>query len=233
MKGMTSFLMLSWKRQNELQRCLWDLRNYLTGNELLILDNGSEAQQVNWLERFRDNHPQVTLFLSAVNRGVAGGRQFLLEQAKGDTLVILDSDVVIQRNDWLAKLKAPLANASVGLCGPAGHMISPDWRQFIPLPANQPQECDVVSGYCQAFRRQLLDEGVALDQAYNPYWTEDSDMCLQIRERGKLIWHTGDIGLRHEFAGSGDDGKFAEKTAYMAEKFRGKGLIFAERETKI
>lgn len=229
---MISFLMLSWRRQNDLQKCLWSLRNNLAGNELLILDNGSEAPQVNWLERYRDNHPEVTLFLSAVNRGVAGGRQFLLEQAKGETLVILDSDVVAEHPDWLDKLTAPLQDVSIGLCGPAGHFVRPDWQQFIPLPPDKPQECDVVSGYCQAFRRQMLDEGVKLDQAYNPYWTEDSDMCLQIKERGYIIWHTGNIGLRHQFAGSGDDGSFAKKNEYMASKFRGKGLIRAEQEAK-
>ncbi len=230
-----SILMLSWNRLPALQACLWSLRDLWHRNmdtiEMLILDNGSKRPQVDWLRRYQEQHSlMVQLHLSGDNKGVAGGRDFLIQRAHGDIIVILDGDVVISSHTWLDRLVEPLQNSSVGLCGPAGNMIRPDWRGFTPLPENKSGPADVVSGYCQAFRREILSEGVRLDMAYNPYWHEDSDFCLQLRARGYTIWHTGDVGVMHMYAGSGDDGRSDEKMLYMAGKYRGKGLIAAEQD---
>ncbi|MHC4301323.1 MAG: glycosyltransferase family protein [Planctomycetota bacterium] len=142
----------------------------------------------------------------------------------------MDSDVEAQRDGWLDRLLAPLANFDVGLCGPGGHWLTDGWQWYEPVPHGYRGECDTVSGYCQAFRRDVLQRGVKMDMYFNPYWHEDSDLAMQIKSLGYRVICTGDVGLHHIYAATGDDGRGNEKQAYLAGKWRGLRLVRFEQE---
>lgn len=232
---MISFLFLTRNRLGVTARCFRSLADTLRREDVewRIVDNGSTDGTAEWLLRMAASYPgKVHVTLRADNTGVAGGRQILLDQAQGDTLVILDADIEARQAGWLERLIAPLADPAIGICGPAGHWVTPDWLWYEPVPIGYVGPSDVVSGYCQAFRRDVLDRGVAMDMTFNPYWHEDSDWCFQIAALGMTVWCTGDIGLYHLYAGTGargDDG--AMKQRYFASKWRGRGLARFERES--
>lgn len=232
--GRVNFLFLTQNRLGVTARCFRSLANSLRDPDIewYILDNGSTDGTAEWLLRMAAAYPgQVHITLRADNTGVAGGRDLLLKQAQGDTLVILDSDVEARRTGWLYRLLEPLQRPEIGICGPAGHWITPDWSWYEPVPWDYVGRSDVVSGYCQAFRRDVLDRGVKMDLAYSPYWHEDSDFSMQIATLGLQVWCTGDIGLYHIYAGTGAiAGDGITKQQYLASKWRGKGLIRSERE---
>lgn len=224
-----SLLLLTYNRLGMVARCLKSLAPTLKSPvvEWVILDNASTDGTAAWIHKLSTRHDNVRVELSAINTGVSGGRKRLVELATGDTLVFLDSDVEARRRDWLQALTAPLTDHTVGVVGCGGHMLSADWRHYIPHP--DAGDVDCVSGYCQAFRRDLLDAGVAMDTAFGRYWHEDTDWCLQARHLGYSVQCTGDIGLHHIYAASGDDGSEAVKQRYLASKWKGKGVIHAER----
>lgn len=227
-----SLLFLTYNRRGITARCLRSLAPTLARPDVewLIVDNRSEDGTTDWLRKLARRYPaRVRIHLHATNAGVAGGRQILLDAARGETLVILDTDVEARAPDWLDRLTAPLARPDVALAGPGGCWVTPDWTNYDPAPAGYVGEVDVCAGYCQAFKREAV-AGFRFDPFFNPRWHEDSDMCLTIRSRGWTIWHTGDVGLFHIFSHSGDDGSCATKQQYLADKWRGKGLIRAERE---
>lgn len=228
-----SFLMLTQNRKGVTARCLRSLAPTLARPDVewRILDNGSTDGTAAWLLRMAARYPgRVHVTLHADNTGVAGGRQELLDAAQGDTLVILDSDVEARRPDWLDRLLAPLADPTIGLCGPAGHWITPGWAWYEPVERTYVGPVDTVSGYCQAFRRDVLDRGVRLDMAFNPFMIEDTDFTCQIAALGLQIWCTGNVGLYHVYCGTGDQSGAARKQAYLASKWQGKGLVRFERE---
>lgn len=229
-----SLVFLTHNRLGVTARCLSSLAPTLRRDDVewIILDNASTDGTPNWLRLLAAQHPdKVRINLQARNTGVAGGRAILFDMARGDIIVSMDSDVEARRTVWLENLLAPLdAYPDVWLCGPGGAFIQDDWRDFRAAPPDQPMPIDVCAGFCQAFRREALEAGVALDQAYNPRWHEDADLCLQIRALGKQVYHTGEVGLFHVFAYTGDDGSGATKLAYLQSKWRGKGLVAAERE---
>jgi len=230
-----SFLFLTRDRLGVTARCFRSLADTLRRDDVewRIIDNGSTDGTAEWLLRVAAAYPgKVHVTLRADNTGVAGGRQLLLDAARGDTLIILDADVEARRAGWLERLTAPLADPGVGICGPAGHWITPGWQWYEPVPVGYVGPADVVSGYCQAFRRDVI-EGFQMDMTFNPYFCEDSDMCLWIRSRGYEVWSTGDIGLYHVYAGTGNYGQGPMKQKYLASKWRGKGLVRYEREAAV
>lgn len=235
-----SLLLMTHNRRGAVARCFRSLLPAIERPdvETLILDNASTDgtqdyiyTMVQWWKR---DNPRITLWRSAANLGVAGGRNFLMGHARGDIFVILDSDVVAESNDWLDILIEPLSNREIGITGPGGHWITLDnkgrWKWFAPAPQGYVGEADVVSGYCQAFRREIWDGGIRLDEFYNPYWHEDSSMCLEIAAQGLRVWCNSTLPLLHIFAGSGDDGKGHDKFRHLEQSWSGLGLIRAERE---
>jgi glycosyltransferase involved in cell wall biosynthesis len=227
-----SLLFLTYNRRGIVARCFQSMAATLNDSsiEWRVLDNGSTDGTAEWLLKFAARHVNVHVTLCADNTGVAGGRQILFDQSQGDIIVSMDSDVEAVRNGWLDRLIAPLDDLSVGLCGPGGHWVTPGWQWYEPVVDGYRGECDTVSGYCQAFRRAALDQGVAMDMYFNPYWHEDSDLAMQIKALGYRVMCTGDVGLHHIYAASGDDGRGHAKQAYLATKWQSKGLVRCEVE---
>jgi len=231
-----SLLFLTQNRLGVTARCFRSIAPTLRRPDVewCILDNGSTDGTAEWLLRMAEHYPpgKVHVTLRADNTGVAGGRNILFPKARGEILVSMDSDVEARRADWLIKLTAPLADSAIGICGPGGHWLLPDWSWYQPVPEGYKGSSDVVSGFCQAFRRDVVDQGYKLDMFYNPYWHEDSDWCLQVKAMGLDVWCVGDVGLYHIYAGTGADNTGHAKQAYLASKWRGQGLIRAEREAE-
>jgi GT2 family glycosyltransferase len=233
-----SLLLMTYNRKGAAARCFRSLLPAIERPdvETLILDNASADgcqdymyAMVNWWRRTAAVH----LWLSAANMGVAGGRNFLMSKAQGDIFVILDSDVIAQDDGWLEQLIEPLNKPEVGIAGPAGHWIPVDpagnWQWFQPVRPGYVGEVDTVSGYCQAFRRKVWDDGFRIDEYYNPYWHDDTQTCLAIKESGLAVWCDSTLPLMHIYAGSGDDGRGREKFKHLEGTFKGKGLIRGER----
>jgi glycosyltransferase involved in cell wall biosynthesis len=228
-----SLLFLTYNRRGIVARCFQSLISTLDdpGVEWRILDNGSTDGTAEWLLKFAAQYPgQVHVTLRADNTGVAGGRDILFRQARGDVIVSMDSDVEAVRDGWLDRLLAPLDDPQVGLCGIGGNWLTNGWKWYEPTPEGYVGPCDVVSGYCQVFHRSVLNEGVALDLMFSPFWHEDTDFAMQILSLGYQVYCTGDIGLMHIYSGTGDDGTGREKQKYLASKWAGKGLVKFERE---
>lgn len=230
-----SLLFLTYNRRGIVARCFQSLASTLSDPviEWRVLDNGSTDGTAEWLLKFAANYDNVFVTLCADNAGVAGGRQILFEQARGDIIVSMDSDVEARRAGWLSRLIAPLDDPAVGLCGPGGNWLTDGWQWYEAAPDGYRGEVDTVSGYCQAFRREVLDRGVEMDMYYNPYWHEDTDLAMQIKSLGYRAMCTGDVGLHHIYAGSGDDGRGNEKQSYLASKWRGNGLARFEQEAQV
>lgn len=229
---MISLLFLTRNRFGVTARCFRSLAPTLRRDDVewCIINNGGDSRVALWLLRMAARYPgKVRVELHADNTGVAGGRQLLLDMARGDRLVFLDNDVEAVRADWLDTLLQPLERDEVGLCGPAGHWLKPGWEWYEPVTPGYVGAVDVCSGYCQAFRRDAID-GFQMDMAFNPFWHEDSDMCLWLKAQGRTIWCTGNVGIQHVYAGTGDTGGGHAKQAYLASKWAGRGLVRFERE---
>lgn len=220
-----SLLLLTYNNLPDVVRCFDSLRPVICRPdvECIVLDNGSTDGTTDYLT-ILDN---ITLISGTENLGVGRGRSLLIEKATGDILVFLDSDVFATSNNWLDQLLKPLERDDVGLVGCAGSFV--DWQYFHPFKPAPVGECDVVSGWCQAFKRELIHYGLALDHDYGLFFEEDSDFCMQVQALGWEVYNVASIGLRHVPSNSG--AKLVDRNQTLQrfrDKWMGKGLTHAE-----
>lgn len=96
-----SVLVGSRDRPDVLRRCLNSIFNQDYENfEVLVLDDGSQTPYSHLLQKeypakyFRFDEP----------RGVAGGRNYLMEMAKGEIFVFIDDDAYFKNNNVLSRV---------------------------------------------------------------------------------------------------------------------------------
>lgn len=230
---MIGLLMLTHNRLDAVADCLDSLEPTLTARDdvmLFVLDNGSTDGTREYLDHCGIGAGYIKL---DHNVGVAEGRKILLARALDVPLIwthfcFLDSDVVIRDDRWLDKLLAALEPENVGLVGPFGSFVAPDWTRFIP---GVPGPVDCVAGACQLFKREVLGAGVGIDTSYEGFWTEDSQFCLDIRNAGYDVLCVP-IDIEHHPAHSGFgqiEGLHDKHFAMFRERWQGKGLVKAER----
>jgi glycosyltransferase involved in cell wall biosynthesis len=94
-----SIVIPTYNRLPILQKCLTALENQqyqeiITDYEVIVVDDGSTDQTLEWLENNQVKLPHVRWFCQ-VHQGPAAARNLGVEQAKGDTIIFIDSDLVV------------------------------------------------------------------------------------------------------------------------------------------
>lgn len=144
--------------------------------------------------------------------------------ARGDYLLLLNSDVLPKRTGWLSDLVGTYRD--IPDCGALGcrllfedgsiqhagmafvqcdDLVHGTWlnaHRFKGYPANFDTakgtvEVPAVTGACLLVKKSLYDKIGGLDEGYVVGDYEDSDFCLKLRERGFMSWYTPDVELYH------------------------------------
>ncbi len=71
--------------------------------EVIVVDNNSTDGSVQVLKKLQKTYPQLRLVLSDTNDGFAGGNTKGYEVAKGDYCILLNNDVIVDKN-WIHEL---------------------------------------------------------------------------------------------------------------------------------
>lgn len=96
-----SVVIPTYNRKPILEKCLQALeaqqmgpQSPIEGYEIVVVDDGSTDGTVNWLKANADHFPHVRL-LEQNHLGPAAARNVGVEAATGDTIVFIDSDLVV------------------------------------------------------------------------------------------------------------------------------------------
>jgi O-antigen biosynthesis protein len=156
------------------------------------------------------------------NAGFAGACNAGASLARARLLLLLNSDVLPDRPGWLGAMREFYdATPRIGALGPKllyeDDSIQHAGMYFYNLPgssvwvdahyfkgmhrslpaANVPRHVPVLSGACLMIDRELYSEFGGLQGAYVQGDYEDSDLCLQLSEKGYENWYTPDAELYH------------------------------------
>lgn len=106
-----SIIMLSFGKQRQTLAALESLqRTVRIPHEIIVFDNGSEAETVSFLRERIDGHfPNVKVVYHPVNLGPAAGRREALKLARGEWFLVFDNDEIAEPG-WLEEL---LVRASI------------------------------------------------------------------------------------------------------------------------
>lgn len=192
--------------------CLNDLGKVNYGNkEIVILDNGSDKQSVNELEKSRKKY-NFDLIKLKNNIGYAGGAnrliEYIVKKKKNYSYVLfLNNDMLFPDKDFLIKMVAKIENNSeIGIINPLilkknGRLqnggaylekyIKFSKRIYDDSPEEDwPKEDYLIDLYCGCswlVRKKVLDkENIKFKESYFVY-CEDEEFCIQVREKGYKI----------------------------------------------
>lgn len=198
-----SVVLLSWNDADSLRGCLDSLQGCGYPHlSVLVVDNASSRYDARRLCEGRD----LELIVNPENKGVAGGRNVglarLLDAPRTRFILFLDDDTQVGPEMIERLVRAWNPDEGRAILGPAVYRLdSPGslwslggrWhpgtgrtsRVAAPRrPGSRFEPVDFITG-CAFFSHRRVFERVGLfDEAFNPYYGEDVDLCLRAARLG-------------------------------------------------
>lgn len=197
-----SVVIPNWNGRDLLEKYLPSVVEAMSGtpaNEVIVVDNGSEDGSAEFVRR---HFPQVRLVALKENLGFGGGSNAGFAAAKNDIVVLLNSDMRVERDflqpllDGFQDAQTFAVSCQIFFSDPnkprqetgltegwwqqggvrVGHRVQPEITELFP--------CFYGGGGSCAFdRRKFLQLG-GFDSLYHPFYLEDTDL-------GYLAWKCG------------------------------------------
>ena len=103
-----SIIILNWNQPKLTVNCVNSvLKQGYKDFEILLIDNHSEDDSFETLKNIFGKNKKIRLFQTEKNIGYAGGNNFGVKKCKGEYVVILNNDTVVDKN-WLSALESVL-----------------------------------------------------------------------------------------------------------------------------
>ena len=104
--GFVSIIMKVWNAQEHVRLCLKTLLQHTDDPfELIVVDNGSQPEVVNYLRMVASGDSRIRLVENPTNLGPGHANRQGVAIAKSRTICLIDSDVLVPHG-WLARLAA-------------------------------------------------------------------------------------------------------------------------------
>ncbi len=192
-----SVVIPTYNRISILRKCLDSLENQILNDEIynfeiVVVDDGSTDGTVDWLKNHIDHYPHLRLFEQS-HGGPASGRNLGVEKSKGELVVFIDSDLVVDKfflkNHLNSLLKAwkKLGNRK---CFTYGSVIN---TANFSNPSSEPFKLQDHSwAYFAtgnvAIDKKVLEKSGLFDTTFRLYGWEDLELGERLRNMGvKLI----------------------------------------------
>lgn len=215
-----SIVIITWNQLSYLQECLHSLQPVMKREdvEVIIVDNGSADGTCQFLSL---NYPKIRLLVNDCNKGVAYARNRGLERAKGNKVLILDNDTIVNE-EAISGMEDYLDNhPCVGLCAcrlvDSNNQVQESFKTFpglwlkmknvlgigqrnvasLQIPTG-PYEPVYVIGACQMIRREVIEHIGLLDEKIF-YGPEDADFCLRVAAEGWKVVYLPQYTIVHHW----------------------------------
>lgn len=192
-----SVVIPTYNRQPILEKCLRALEHQsfdsslVTDYEVVVVDDGSTDGTVAWLQASTE-FPHVRLFQQN-HQGPAGARNLGVQQAIGDTIIFIDSDLVVTEQFLQSHAEKLQAGAAA-----LGHTRLFTYGRVINTCnfENPTAEPFKVTDFSQAFfatgnvaiDRTWLEKAGLFDTRFQLYGWEDLELGVRLKQLGlKLI----------------------------------------------
>jgi cysteinyl-tRNA synthetase len=184
--------------QSDVERAVANIQKWTDGLsvEVIAVDNGSTDGTSDWLEDAASRVPNLRVIHTDYVLGAAAARNIALKQARGRTIVMMDTSVEIQSSIF-GPLVQMLDDPKVGVAGPLG-LLSEDLQHFHDdeRPAG---DVDAMQAYCFAFRRSHLADVGLMRESFRFYRNLDIDYSFQFKDKGYRIVADPDLPIKlHE-----------------------------------
>jgi len=224
---MLSVLVVTFNRADDLLELLESLRDQDQRDalleEVLVLDNGTTSDYTKPWEFVRNNDElRVRVIRSEANLGVAGGRNLLMSEARGDVLLVLDDDVVLPTANDLRELatmfeKDVFRTANAAVVQPRVVYYETKQLQQSTFPHKRRSRDDQFTtfltshftGAAHLIKREALDVVGLYPESFF-YGMEEYDLSYRLIEAGYSIGYDPSVTIEHKESPSGRLGDHAK-----------------------
>lgn len=188
-----SVVIPTYNRKPILEKCLDAIeRQQFDDYEVVVIDDGSTDGTVEWLKSQTDRFPHVRLFCRN-HLGAAAARNFGVEQAKGDTIVFIDSDLVVteaflrSHAEALIQAEKELGSDRIFTYGRVINTANFDDPTSEPYKITDFSAAYFATGNVAIARHWLIEAGL-FDLGFKQYGWEDLELGVRLKNLGlKLI----------------------------------------------
>lgn len=236
---MVSIIILSYNTQSLLRECLSSIFRWADSDvKVIVVDNHSQDQSVHMI---RTKFPKVKLIESKENLGFAKGVNLGASHARTDLLLFLNSDTVLNKEDFERIVEFIRAKDDAGVVG--GKLKNLDgstsssyssfygiWEIFLLLfwrkernNLRRPSRVDWVSGGFMLVKKDFFDVLGGFDPHFFMY-IEDMEFCYRVKKEGYSVYYDPEAVVEHVGQGSSNR-SFAISQIY-------KGLLYFYKKHK-
>lgn len=187
-----SVVIPTYNRKPILEKCLKALEHQvydssqIAGYEVVVVDDGSTDNTLAWLRSSAQDYPHVKLF-EQNHMGPAAARNLGVEKAIGDTIIFIDSDLVV--TDRFLQAHATALQAGKRSLG-SDRLFTYGWvinTANFDDPLSEPFK---VTDYSQAYfatgnvaiARHWLDQAGLFDTRFQLYGWEDLELGVRLKQ---------------------------------------------------
>jgi GT2 family glycosyltransferase len=186
--------------------------------EVLILDDASQQIRVKDVIAQSDIKLSISCVRSETCLGVAGGRNYLMTNARGEIIVVLDDDSVLASAADISNVAAAFAQSpQVGVVAfkiinhVAGktNLLVPFSRRSLkkrPRLSDEPRLVSYFLGGGHALRKAML-QTTGLYEGRLMYYGEELDLAYRVINSGMTIYYCPSIVVNHYASGESPKGE--------------------------
>jgi len=217
---LVSVIIVNWNGMRFLHNCLGSLSKVKYKNtEILFVDNASQDDSVVFV---KNNYPDIKIIVNSKNLGYAGGHEGAFRKAKGELILLLSTDTIVEENLLSELVKAIYSEKNVGavmpklLMYPRKDLIDSIGSFFLAsgiiyhigrdkdqseLKYNKPMEIFSGKGACMLFKKEVLAKTGLFDKDYFAYF-EETDLCHRIWLSGNKVIYWPKTSVCHMQGGA-------------------------------
>ncbi len=193
-----SVVIPTYNRKPILEKCLRALENQqltddkVSNYEVILVDDGSTDNTLEWLAKHPQEFPHVRPFVQN-HLGPAAARNLGVEKAEGDTIIFIDSDLVVTEKflqshaNALVRGEKELGNNKLFTYGAVINTCNFDNPTSEPYKITDFSAAYFATGNV-AIARQWLEKVGVFDTRFQLYGWEDLELGVRLKQLGlKLI----------------------------------------------
>lgn len=209
---------------------------------VIINDASPEPALTLALRELASEHPRILLLENENNKGFVGSVNRGMRQHPGSHVILLNSDTLVPRGDWITRLLralhsernvatvTPFSNRATICSLPRcnhnndllpGHTVDSTDALCHLANAGETAELPTAIGFCMVIHRAALDAaGEFNEQAWDRGYCEENDFCLRASALGWRHLAACDVFVQHhgEVSFAGDRGELLRRNARLLDR---------------
>lgn len=210
----TSIIIWACNQLQYLAQTIVSIRNYTEQEsyELIVVDDHSTDGTAEWLSQ----QPDIKIITNETGRSYTDGCNQAIAKATGETIVLLESDVIVTHH-WLDNLTACLySEPSIGAVAPVTNYGG--YAQAVPVSYQSIDEMHSyaqkynlsnpscweerikLAGFCLMIKKAVIDSVGPFDEIFSSGYLADDDYSFRIRMSGYKLMLCRDTFVHHNGA---------------------------------